>query len=173
MARSEALTRHGGKGARQPSLLRSLRKKEGGLKGRALEEATKRVTTLRKQGLFLKGYIKAGTITDGAAAARVSRQTHYDWFEADEAYARAFEAAKEESIEGLEAECRRRALSRSDILLIFLMKAGRPNVYRDRWEGKLDTTSIIAPMTPAMLKHMSTDELEQARVLFRKMLGQK
>ena len=102
----------------------------------------------------------------------MGRQTHYDWLEQHETYQQAFQAAKDESVEGLEAECRKRALRRSDLLLMFLLKAHRPGMYRDRWEGKLDTTSIIAPMTPAMLKHMSSGELEQARVLFRKMLGQ-
>ena len=124
------------------------------------------------QRRFLKAYVSSGTIRDAAIAAKVGRQTHYDWLQQHDAYRIAFEAAREECIEGLEAECRKRALARSDILLIFLLKANRPTVYRDRWEGKLDTTSIVAPMTPAMLKHMSTAELEQARTLFRKMLGQ-
>ena len=43
-------------------------------------------------------------------------------------------------------------------------------MYRDRWEGKLDTTVVAAELTPAMLKHMSTDELKTARTLFCKML---
>ena len=128
----------------------------GPLKGSALLRA-------EKQRLFLRAYVKSGTIRDGAIAARVSRQAHYNWLAEHEDYRLAFEAAKEECIEGLEAEARKRALGHSDVLLIFLLKANRPNMYRDRWEGKLDTTSIIAPMTPAMLKHMSSDELEQAR----------
>ena len=55
---------------------------------------------------------------------------------------------------------------------MFLLKAHKPGTYRDRWEGKLDTTAVVAPLTPAMLRHMSTAELEQARTLFRKMVGQ-
>ena len=114
--------------------------------------------------------MESGTIRDGAIAAKVGRQTHYDWLQQHDAYRIAFQAAKDAAVEGLEAECRKRALRRSDVLLIFLLKAHRPAMYRDRWEGKLDTTSIVAPMTPAMLKHMSSDELETARTLFRKML---
>ena len=115
--------------------------------------------------------MESGTIRDGAIAAKVGRQTHYDWLQQHEEYRIAFQAAKEESIEGLEAEARRRALRRSDLLLMFLLKAHKPAMYRDRWEGKLDTPAVVAPLTPAMLRHISTDELETARTLLRKMLG--
>ena len=123
------------------------------------------------QRRFLKAYVESGTIRDGAIAAKVGRQTHYDWLQQHDAYRIAFQAAKDEAVEGLEAECRKRALARSDLLLMFLLKAHKPAMYRDRWEGKLDTTSVVAELTPAMLKHMSTDELATARTLFRKMLG--
>ena len=124
------------------------------------------------QARFLKAYRTGGTILDAAAAAKVGRRTHYDWLERDAAYAAAFAEAKEEAVEGLEAECYKRALNRSDLLLMFLLKAHKPGMYRDRWEGKLDTTAVVAPLTPAMLRHRSTAELEQARTLFRKMVGQ-
>ena len=55
--------------------------------------------------------------------------------------------------------------------MMFLLKAHKPGMYRDRWESKLDTTAVVAELTPAMLRHMSSEELETARTLFRKMLG--
>ena len=55
--------------------------------------------------------------------------------------------------------------------MMFLLKAHRPTMYRYRWEGKLDTTAVVAEIKPENLRHMSTAELEQARTLFRKMLG--
>ena len=45
-------------------------------------------------------------------------------------------------------------------------------MYRERWEGKLDTTAVVAEIKPENLRHMTTPELEQARKLFRKMVGQ-
>ncbi len=73
------------------------------------------------QRRFLKAYVSSGTIRDAAIAAKVGRQTHYDWLEQHETYQQAFQAAKDEAVEGLEAECRKRALRRSDVLLIFLL----------------------------------------------------
>ena len=55
---------------------------------------------------------------------------------------------------------------------MFLLKAHRPGTYRDRWEGKLDTTAVVTAIPPGQLKHLSTEELETARTLFRKMVGQ-
>lgn len=55
---------------------------------------------------------------------------------------------------------------------MFLLKSHRPTVYRDRWEGKLDTTAVVAEIKPENLRHLTTAELEQASTLFRKMVGQ-
>ncbi len=42
--------------------------------------------------------------------------------------------ALDQSVEDLEAEARRRAREGSDVLLIFLLKANRPEKYRERHE---------------------------------------
>src|SRR5206468_803097 len=55
----------------------------------------------------------------------------YDLRCADEQFADAWEDALEAGTQVLEDEARRRALDRSDTLLIFLLKARRPHVYRD------------------------------------------
>lgn len=102
------------------------------------------------QGAFLAAYAQTGNITAAAKAAGIARQSHYDWLAADPEYAKRFADAHEEAIERLEAEARRRASvgveepvyykgkqigavrRYSDTLLIFLLKAARPSVYRDR-----------------------------------------
>lgn len=87
-----------------------------------------------KKDLFLDAFRKCGSITQAAAAAGIGRHTHYDWLGVDAAYERAFRAAEDEAIEGLEDEARRRAFAGSDVLLIFLMKGAKPEKYRDRYE---------------------------------------
>jgi hypothetical protein len=83
------------------------------------------------QKRFLMAYSLLGNITAAAEMVGLLRQVHYDWLKTTPAYPAAFEAAKVESIERLEAEARRRAMGGSDTLLIFLLKAARPAAYRD------------------------------------------
>lgn len=98
---------------------------------------------------------RLGIITHAAAAAGVNRQQHYAWLENDPAYAREVERAMEWHIGSLEIEADRRALEGvlepivsnghvvawkrrySDVLLIFRLKALRPETYRERVETKL------------------------------------
>lgn len=79
---------------------------------------------------FIAAYGECGNVTGAAEVARLTRQCHYQWLSQPE-YQEAFAAAREVAVERLEAEARRRALAGSDVLLIFLMKALRPDVYRD------------------------------------------
>lgn len=86
-----------------------------------------------KQRAFLAAYGKTGIIGDSARKAKIARQDHYNWLPNSE-YAAAFEAAREESIELLEKSVRQRAMRArkpSDLLSIFLLKAARPEKYRD------------------------------------------
>jgi hypothetical protein len=86
-----------------------------------------------KQRTFLAAYSKVGIISEAARKAKVDRKSHTNWLR-DEEYRLAFADAKEEAIELLEANVRRRAMRArkpSDLLAIFLLKAARPEVYRD------------------------------------------
>ena len=98
---------------------------------------------------FLAAYRETGNITRAALMAKVSRGRHYDWLEQGKAYSEAFEDAQEHAVETLEEEARRRAMfgveqpvfykgevcgsvrKYSDVLLIFLLKGLRPEVYRE------------------------------------------
>lgn len=85
-----------------------------------------------KKRAFLVAYSRCGSIRRAAKLACVDRESHRHWMAKDEAYQAAFALAKEESIEYLEDAARRRALKTSDVLLMFLLKAARPEVYRER-----------------------------------------
>ena len=55
----------------------------------------------------------------------------YDEKANDPAFAKRWELAVEEAVEVLEAMARQRAMKSSDLLLIFLLKALKPDVYRE------------------------------------------
>jgi hypothetical protein len=115
----------------------------------------------KKQAAFL---VETGSISHAARAANMARITHYRWLESSEGYRELFEAAKQESLENLEREARFRAVQglrqfkftkdgsplmhpvtgepyyeekRSDVLLIFLLKALAPKKYREQTQMQL------------------------------------
>ena len=109
-----------------------------------------------QQRAFLAAYPITGTIGHAAEAAGISRRSHINWIRQPE-YAEAFAAAKDAFVESLEAEVARRARDgveepvyqggklvgtiskKSDTLAIFLLKANRPDKYRDEIRVITDT----------------------------------
>lgn len=92
-----------------------------------------------KKRAFLKAFARIGFVVKAARAAKIHFSSHYEWLKSDATYAAAFEEAREACIETLEAEAYRRATDKkkpSDVLLIFLLKAARPEVYREVKELK-------------------------------------
>ena len=104
---------------------------------------------LAKKAAFLEAYAKIGSIGAAAKKTKISRRSHFRWMKSDPAYAAAFSVAEDRAIEAMELEARRRAVKGtvkpvfykgtrcggirefSDVLLIFLLKAKRPAVYRE------------------------------------------
>lgn len=102
-----------------------------------------------KKGAFLKAFAKVGNVTHAARIAKCNRTVIYDWLDNDPEFARKFEEAESEAVEHLEEEAYRRAVTGtlkpvfhqgiqcgaireySDTLLIFTLKARRPEKYRD------------------------------------------
>ncbi|MGV0954251.1 MAG: terminase [Fluviibacter sp.] len=99
---------------------------------------------------FVEHLTDGGTVTKAAAAAGICRQTAYNWRETDKKFAEAWDDAIEAGTQEMEAEAIRRAVKGtqkpvfhqgqvcghvneySDTLLIFMLKARRPKVYRER-----------------------------------------
>jgi hypothetical protein len=86
-----------------------------------------------KKRAMLAALARTGNISASARATDICRRTHYDWLESDPEYRPAVELAMEEAADVLEAVARQRALVGSDTLLIFLLKAVRPEKYRERY----------------------------------------
>ncbi len=104
---------------------------------------------------FLAAFRETGNVRLAREVAKVGRSSHYRWLEKDPEYREAFDVAKEDAADVLEAEAHRRAVDGweepvgwykgvaggtvrrySDVLLIFLLKALRPERYRERYEIK-------------------------------------
>jgi hypothetical protein len=104
----------------------------------------------RNQRAFLAAFRETCSKTKAAQSAGIQRQMHYRWMKEDQQYAEAFDAAQEQAIAVLEDEAIRRSvdgvrepifwkgvecgykLVYSDGLLQFMLKAARPDRYRER-----------------------------------------
>ena len=73
-------------------------------------------------------------ITNAAKLAGVPVRTMYDRRDRDPEFAEAMREALDQSVDDLELVARKRANESSDVLLIFLLKANRPEKYRERHE---------------------------------------
>lgn len=108
-----------------------------------------------KKRAFLSAYVQFGTVTDAAESAGIARCRHYEWRAEDSDYARAWLDAEDRYAEKLEREADRRAVEGveepltyqgevfgkvrkySDNLLMFRLKALKPDKYRERREDRL------------------------------------
>lgn len=130
-----------------------------------------------KQHEFLEALRAAGNVTDACRATDLPRRTVYEWRDADAEFAAAWSDALDEAADTMEREAFRRAVEGvdkpvygslgrgagtgevgrireySDTLLIFLLKAARPDKYRERSAVQLD-------MTPAKAAELSDADLD-------------
>ena len=85
-----------------------------------------------KKPAVLSAFKKCASVTKACEIADISRSSFYEWLKEDPEFKAAYEAAREEAIQVLEDEAIKRAtIGGSDTLLIFLLKAARPQKYRD------------------------------------------
>ena len=142
---------------------------------------TQRQRVAIRQQAVLEAYEIYGTVAKACEVARVARSEHYRWLR-NRRYAARFREAEEHAIQALETEARRRAMvgiekpifykghavtyvrAFSDGLLMFLLKAKRPDIYRDRGpngSGPAEPPSP-PPADARVLTRLSRDTLEQA-----------
>jgi hypothetical protein len=87
---------------------------------------------------FLAALRNSGNVRAACRAADVSRQTVYEHRATDPEFAAAWQETLEEALDVLEAAAWSRAATSSDTLLMFLLRAHRPEVYRERVDLRLD-----------------------------------
>lgn len=102
------------------------------------QKPTRRVPDSRIEK-FIELLRTTGNVTTSALGAGVSRAAVYNLIERDEAFRQRVDEAKDESVEHLEAIARQRAEKSSDLLLIFLLRALRPEKYREKYQATLST----------------------------------
>jgi len=109
-----------------------------------------------RQRAFLSGYVQSCGIRSAARLSGLSRQSHYEWMRDDPLYREHFRRAKEIIADAVEEEVHRRARlgyetpiiyrgkitgyyqSYSDQLLTLLVKAVRPEIYRESARPQFD-----------------------------------
>jgi hypothetical protein len=87
---------------------------------------------------FLELVRQTGNVYLSARGAGVDRSTPYALATRDRAFAAAWAQAEADAVDALEAEARLRALGGSDQLLMFLLRAHRPERYRERNDVRVD-----------------------------------
>jgi hypothetical protein len=107
---------------------------------------------------FIESFRATGNVRLSASSAGIDRDTAYKRRGRDPRFAAAWAQAREDAIDVLEAEARRRALSVSDALLMFLLRAHRPALYRERVDVRLDVRRE-AERIAAELDGVSADEI--------------
>ena len=96
-----------------------------------------------KKRAFLVAYAKCGLMMRACAIVDIHHSTYQDWLKNDKVFRQCFLEAKEWHIQQLEATADERATKLkgpSDTLLIFRLKALRPEVYRERHEMHMKIT---------------------------------
>lgn len=81
--------------------------------------------------IFLLTLRENGNVRAACEQAGISRKTAYQHREASKEFMAQWDEALEDAIDTLEEEARKRATNNSDTLLIFLLKAHRPDKYRE------------------------------------------
>jgi hypothetical protein len=109
-----------------------------------------------KKRAVLAAFAKTACITEAARAAGIHHQTHHNWLKADPDYAAAYAVAKELAIQSLEDIAVARAKESSDTLMIFLLKAARPEKYR---ETRRDDKSDVSELLKAVLLELAERQL--------------
>ena len=103
-------------------------------------------------GPFLVALSERGIVTEACAAASVSRTPAYELRKEDEEFAAAWDAALEVAADGLESVMHQRLAEPmgnrgSDVLLMFALKAMRPDRYREKVANPmLSNTDIVVTL---------------------------
>lgn len=110
---------------------------------------------------FLNAYALGGSISQACRSCDMGRQNPYRWLDRSEVFREQFEVSKEYGVQRLEDWALARAMDAmnpSDRLTEFLLKAARPEVYRERVDhhlhGKVEHR-----------KRVILESLDQARVV--------
>jgi hypothetical protein len=98
---------------------------------------------------FLAAYRKYGVIWRAARSVGVSRDAVHDWRKHDPEFAQQFDDALRSNTELLEDSAIRRALRGNTALLIFLLKARKPEKYSERYYYRVQSGKLANEISRA------------------------
>jgi hypothetical protein len=128
--------------------------------------ANRTIRTPEKKAAFLDALAEGASVTKAASAAGLGRTAAYAWREDDEGFKAEWDSAVEAGTDVMEDEALRRAVNGvskpvfhkgtacgyvqeySDTLMIFMLKARRPDKYKDRAAVESDNTVRIISSEP-------------------------
>lgn len=130
------------------------------------------IRTLENRGKFLEALAaSAGNVSVACHAIGIGRTSAYDWKREDLEFSVLWDDIIEKTTDALEQEIYRRAhdgvekpvfyqgeecgrvKEHSDVLAMFILKARKPDKYRDRHEiSNPDGTALLQPVAEAILK---------------------
>ena len=100
-----------------------------------------------KRAAFITALRNSGNVHASCRAAGIARKTAYNWRNKWASFAADWDEALEDACDILEAEARRRGMSISDRLLMFLLEAHRPGVFGSKvaikHEGEVHVVKVI------------------------------
>lgn len=108
---------------------------------------------------FIDLLISSGSVSLAARGSGVSRATVYNYRKSSAQFAARWDEALDEGLELLEAEAWSRARKQSDTLLIFLLKANRPDKYQDRFKIAMDVNIVNKTVSAFREAGMSEEEI--------------
>lgn len=122
-------------------------------------------STNRWRAPFIRALCRTGVVSYACKRAKVSRSRAYEARNKDPDFAEAWDEAEVIAKENLEAEAHRRALSYSDTLLIFLLKAHDRAKYGDKatYEVTGPDGGPLQISTPKQRAKALAELLEKAR----------
>jgi len=132
---------------------------------------------------FLKEYSSKFSISATCSVVGVGRATVFRWRESDADFAEKFNAIDSQITDTLQARAITRALTDADqssaTLLIFLLKARLPEVYREKIVHEVNlrfANTLIADVTLILRKHlpveMSNTIARELEALSNRLVGQ-
>jgi hypothetical protein len=89
----------------------------------------RKVRTPKKRAALLKGLASGLSVSAACENAKVGKVTYYQWRKDDPGFNHECLEAIDAGVDRLEDEAYNRALSGSDLMLIFLLKGKRPGTY--------------------------------------------
>lgn len=155
--------------------------------GCAMSTRGKRDNPGRSKRRFLEAYRQTGRIVEAARIAQIQRMEHYRWLDNDADYARDFEEAYRQSGDILESEAIRRGVEGvrevvlhngrpvrdpdnpgewlyrhkySDQCLLAVLKAKKPEQYRDNFAPTDDDGARIAGKSHAQLLREERERID-------------